>query len=137
MSELEQLVDTLSPTVVPLPYHYARGLDAGVVHPTYGDGLLLQARMNALLFSSACYAWLGTRPWLRSVPAAGAGAHASLDAGDEPPARGIFPTCEFLGTPAYKLARAFANAILVRGTKKRSTPEHGRGRKENKTKNKW
>ena len=99
MSELELMVDTLSPTVVPLPWHYAHGPHLHLNHPTYADQLVLQARMNALLNNLMLYQWLSTRAWLSSVP------------GEAP---GLFPTTEFLGSACWKLARGFANAILVR-----------------------
>ena len=103
MEELEMIVDTLSPTVVPLPYHYAQGLSLRIVHPTYADVLTSQIRVNSLLTTPASYQWLATRQWISST-------RGEI---------GIFPTTEFLGSACYRLAKSFANSILVRVTHRR------------------
>lgn len=101
------MVDTLSPTVVPLPYHYAHRVDSELLHPTYTDQLVLQARMNALLYSAPSFSWFHTRRWIHARA-------PGLTKAESQAIGGLFPTTEFLGVPCYKLAKSFANAILVR-----------------------
>ena len=107
LTSLELMVDTLSPTVVPLPYHYAHRVDSELLHPTYTDQLVLQARMNTLLYSAPSFAWFHTRRWIHARA-------PGLTKAESQAIGGLFPTTEFLGVPCYKLAKSFANAILVR-----------------------
>lgn len=107
LSGLEAMVDTLSPTVVPLPYHFAHRVDAELLHPTYTDQLVLQARMNALLYSPTTFAWFHTRRWMHTRA-------PGLTKAESQSIGGLYPTTQFLGVPCYKLAKSFANAILVR-----------------------
>ena len=122
LKELENILDTLSPTIVPLPFWYAGRLDMHMIHPTYIDSFVIQARMNALLYDHASYLWFQTRRWLASPPPARregetqAAAIAASSSATQQRLRegGLVPTVDFLGNDCYELAQSFANAILVR-----------------------
>lgn len=112
-SLLEVIIDTLSPTTVPVPYYLSGDPDMGEVHPTYYDNLLLQARTNALLYNAMSYTWLHTRQWMCSTPMTekqialkqkGLGYHRT----------GIFPRTKFIEMECHELARNFCNSILVK-----------------------
>jgi hypothetical protein len=99
MRVLEDAVDSLSPASAAASLQTrleVYGSDSSarlgptVLHPTYYDRVILQARADALLLSRDLYSWLKNRPAIR-----------------------VKPRTKFIDLECNKLAKIFCNAIIA------------------------
>jgi hypothetical protein len=125
MQTLYDIVDTLSPSLPPLPYDKAmvvekkrqialeqkdykmlRYLKMKSVHRTYTDKQCIQARANTLLFTQSQYRWIASRDFLMDITMSNRHMQS----------QGIIPRTKFIDIECQELAFKFCISVYCKVT---------------------